>query len=209
MKYIIMCGGTYPNWQKPRQMTEVDGEPLVARTMRLLREHGVTDISISSNDEVFEQFGVPVLKHANDYTSYEHNKDDGLWCNAFYPTDEPTCYLFGDVLFSPSAIQTICDTPTDSVMLFGSKAPFSQYYPKPYREPFAFKVEDTGLLKWAIKETKRLDGIGAFRNRPISWEFWSVVCGTDPNKINNSYVAINDYTCDIDDISDINKVVVR
>jgi molybdopterin-guanine dinucleotide biosynthesis protein A len=63
MKYIIMCGGTYRTFQTPRQLTEIDGEPIIVRTLRLLREHGVDDIAISSNDSVFEQFGVPVLRH--------------------------------------------------------------------------------------------------------------------------------------------------
>ena len=32
MKYIIMCGGQY-SWETPRQMTEIQGEPVVARTI--------------------------------------------------------------------------------------------------------------------------------------------------------------------------------
>ena len=65
MKYIIMCGGTYKRWETPRQLTEICGEPLIARTIRLLRENGISDIAISSNNSVFEQFGVPVLRHDN------------------------------------------------------------------------------------------------------------------------------------------------
>ena len=58
MKYIIMCGGTYKRWETPRQLTEIRGEPIVARTIRLLRENGVSDIAISSNNPVFEQFSL-------------------------------------------------------------------------------------------------------------------------------------------------------
>ena len=50
MFYIIMCGGTYKKWETPRQLTKVCGEPIVARTIRLLREQGVDDIAISSNN---------------------------------------------------------------------------------------------------------------------------------------------------------------
>ena len=32
MKYIIMCGGTYADWQQPRHLTEINGEPIVARS---------------------------------------------------------------------------------------------------------------------------------------------------------------------------------
>lgn len=199
MKYIIMCGGTYTFWDKPRQLIEVKGEPIIARTIRLLREHGAEDIAISSDNPVFERFGVPVLKHDNVYDTSGYNEiTDGYWCNCFYPTDEPTCYLFGDVIFSEEAIRTIVETDTDDIMLFGSKPPFAEEYPKKHIEPFAFKVTDTQHLHNACMGVKELDALGVFDRQPIAWELWAVICGSAPNGINKSYVAINDYTCDID-----------
>ena len=46
MKYIIMCGGQY-GWETPRQMTEIFGDPVVARTIRLLRQEDVADVAIT------------------------------------------------------------------------------------------------------------------------------------------------------------------
>ena len=210
MKYIIMCGGTYPKWgTTPRQLTEIHGEPIVARTIRLLRGAGVDDIAISTNLDVFEQFGLPLLRHENDYVGRKYDDYDGYWCNCFYQTGEPACYIFGDVVFSPDAIRTIVEYDTDKIMLFGSKAPFASNYPKWYIEPFAFKVSDPDLLRWTIKETKRLDSIGAFHRKPIAWEFWNVASGGDPNYINPGYVAINDYTCDIDNPEEIGNVIIH
>ena len=206
MQYIIMCGGDYRVWDTPKQLTEIHGEPIVARTIRLLRASGVKDIAISSNFDGFDAFGVPVLHHDNDYYVRKYNDYDGYWCNSFYITGKPTCYVFGDVIFSPAAIQTIVETETDDIMLFGSKAPFSPEYSKPYIEPFAFKVQDPAVLDWTIKEVKRLDRIGAFYRKPIAWEFWNVAMGGDPNNINPNYIAINDYTCDIDSPDEINLV---
>lgn len=207
MQYIIMCGGDYKVWDAPKQLIEINGEPIVARTMRLLRAAGVTDIAISSNSDSFDAFGVPVLRHENNYFARRYNDCEGQWCNCFYMTDEPTCYIFGDVIFSPAAIQTIVDTETDDIMLFGSKSPFAPEYPKPYIEPFAFKVQDPDLLRWTVKEVKRLDSVGAFYRKPIAWEFWNVAKGGDPNVINQGYVAINDYTCDIDNPDEIEFVM--
>lgn len=208
MKYIIMCGGGYAMWNQPKHLLKVNGEPIVARTIRLLRENGIEDIAISSSNPIFEQFGVPVLRHDNDYYARGYNDNDGSWCSAFYPTDEPTCYLFGDVIFSPAAIRTIIETETDDIMLFGSKEPFAPEYPKPYREPFAFKVANTHHLKKAIERVKFYDSLGKFRRKPIAWELWSVIRGTNIRKINRSYVAINDYTCDIDTPDEIEKVLL-
>ena len=199
MKYIIMCGGTYRKWQQPRHLTDIDGEPLVARTIRQLREAGVDDIAISATDPVFEQFGVPVLKHENTYTANGYSDITGYWCDAFYPTDEPVCYIFGDVVFTPEAIRKIVETETDDIEFFASAPPFAKDYPKPWAEPFALKVVDTKLLKESIALTKQLDALGRFNRKPIMWELWQVITECPLNVIDyNSYTAINDSTCDID-----------
>ena len=199
MKYIIMCGGTYRKWEQPRQLIRIRGEPIVVRTIRLLREADVEDIAISSNNDIFEQFGVPVLRHYNSYDARGYNDCSGHWVDAFYPTDEPTCYIFGDVIFSPEAIKTIVETETDSIQFFGSVPPFAKEYPKPWAEPFALKVVDTDRLKLAISDVKEYALSGLFDRKPIMWELWTVITGGTLNEIDyGSYVAINDYTCDID-----------
>jgi len=202
MKYIITCGGVYRKWQVPRQLLEFRGEPIVARTIRLLRECGVEDIAISSNLPGFDRFGVPVLVHANSYDATAYNDSRGHWCDVFCPTDGPACYLFGDVIFSPAAIRKIVETRTGDIAFFGSKPPFAQEYLKPYIEPFAFKVEDVGHLRRAVEDVKRLDAQGRFLRRPIAWEVWNVISRGPDGDVNTidygSYECINDWTCDID-----------
>lgn len=207
-KYIIMAGGHYAKWETPRQLIEINGEPIIARTIRLLRDAGIQDISISSDNPVFQKrFGVPCLIHANNYFAREYNDMDGYWCNCFYPTDVPTCYIFGDVVFSPEAIRTIVNYDTDDIMLFGSKPPFAPEYPKYYIEPFAFKVADTKHLEEACSDVRQLDDKGMFNRKPIAWETWNVIHGGDPNEIDyDSYVGINDYTCDIDNPEEIETI---
>lgn len=210
MKYIIMCGGTYPKWETIRQLIEINGEPIVARTIRLLRENGIEDIAISSNNPVFEQFGVPVLYHVNTYQSKGYNQNRGYWCDAFYPTHEPTTYLFGDVVYSPAAIKKIIETETDDIAFFGSKPPFSPEYPKLYEEPFCFKVVDTEHLRKAVQKVKDYDAAGVFCRQPIAWEVWNVIRGGDPNQIDfSTVIGINDYTCDIDYPGEIQLISAR
>ena len=199
-----MCGGDYKKWAEPRQLFLVNGEPLVQRTIRLLRECGVDDIAISSNNEIFKAFGVPVLKHKNEWKVYDIEKSDGIWCNAFYPTDYPVCYILGDVVFSKDAIRKIVDTNTDDIEFFASAPPFAENYPKIYAEPFAFKVVDLEHFWAAIAEVKNLDAQKKFDRHPIAWELWQVIKGTEINHIDyDNYTVINDYTCDIDSKEDI------
>lgn len=202
MKYIIMCGGGYPKWETPRQLTKFNDETLVERTIRMLRQVGATDIAISSNDERFEGFGVPVLHHDNSFSF-----PTGSWVEAFYPTEDPACYMFGDVFFSPEGIRKIYTKPTTGIDFFSSVPPFSKNYIKPHAEPFAFKVVDQKRFRAAIDFVKANEYSSIFARRPISWELWQVINGDCVRTINfNNCTVINDYTCDIDDVEDIEKL---
>ena len=203
MKYIIMCGGKYEKWETPKHLVEIHGEPLVARTIRILRESGAEDIAISSNNDGFERFGVEVLRHKNDYVLPVDRDASVPWLDAFYPMTSPVCYLFGDVVFSPEAIRRIIETQTDSIEFFASAKPFAMTYPKRWAEPFAFKVVDTVRFFKAIEQTKKLEKMGAFKRQPVSWELWQVIKSTPLNVIQTNYTVINDYTCDIDTPEDI------
>lgn len=204
MKYIIMCGGSYEKWETPRQLIEINGETIVARTIRLLRENGVNDIVISTNNPAFDIFNVPLLSHNNSYNARGYNDFDGYWCDAFYPMAEPTCYIFGDVIFSPEAIKIIVNTDTDDVEFFASAPPFSKQFKKTSAEPFAVKVVNQRHFREAIEECKRFADKGMFVRKPIMWELWQVIKGTPLNIIDyHNYTVINDYTCDIDEPEDI------
>lgn len=199
MKYIIMCGGQYQRWSTPRQLLKVNGEVILERTIRLLRENGVEDIAISSNNSIFGVWGLPLLMHENSYNANGYDNFTGYWCDAFYPTDEEVCYIFGDVYFSPEAIKTIVETDTDDIEFFASAPPFPPEYRKPWAEPFALKVKNTEHLKNAISLTKQYQDQGLFKRKPIMWELWQVIQATPLNQINyHNYTVINDYTCDID-----------
>lgn len=204
MKYIIMCGGTYDKWKEPKHLTKINGEPIVARTIRLLKENGVDDIAISSNDDRFAALGVPLLKHRNPYHLPKDTDAKTPWLDAFYPMETPVCYIFGDVVFSPEAIKTIVETPTDSIQFFASAKPLPPIYPKRWAEPFAFKVEDLRLFWESVVLAKKYDEKGLFKRQPVSWELWQVIKDTPLNKVDyTNYKVINDYTCDIDTPEDV------
>ena len=202
MKYILMCGGDY-HTEEPRQLWQYGtGISIIERTIMLLQIAGVEDVSISTNDPKFERLGLPILHHKNDFGNGGH------WLEAFYPMDEPCCYIFGDVFFSPQAIKKIVETDTDSVEFFASAPPFSPEYSKQWAEPFAFKVKDTDFFRACINKTIEMADI--FKREPISWELWQVIKGTKPNEIDyTNYVAINDYTTDFDTEKELNSFKIK
>lgn len=203
-RYIIMCGGKYPHLKTPKWLYEINGETLIERTIRQLKDAGIEDIAISSNHNLFDDLGVPVLKHDN---GYDYSKRETYWLDAFYPMTTSVCYLFGDVCFSPSAIDAIVNYKTEDVMFFASGLyAFGADYIKPWAEPFAFKVEDTEYFFKCIEIAKEYDRQGKWNRMPVSWELWQVIRNTTLNSIKYNYVGINDYTCDVDDEEDLEKI---
>lgn len=217
MKYYIMCGGVYHYWKYPKQLSMINDETLIERTVRLLTENGIPkyNIMISANKQLkeildtdprFKDLGVFVFTKANTYDVTEPNVFTGLWTDCFSKRLEPITYLFGDVVYSPEAIKTIVETKTDDIEFFASAPPFASNYCKEWAEPFAFKVVDFWHLRDARIQTELLHYHGAFNRQPIAWEFWQVVKKTEINRIDyTNYTVINDYTCDIDTPEDIYK----
>ena len=212
-KYLIMCGGNYTRWDKPRQLSKINDEVLVERTIRLLKKYGATDIAVTTSldpatYDYFDYLPCEVIHRKNEFTVTPENKITGYYVDAFMLTEEPVCYLFGDVYFSENAIKTIVETEVDGIQFFASAPPFSEDYIKPWAEPFAFKVNDTEKFKKAIEQTKLYKEQGKFKRHPIAWELWQVITNYPLNHIDYySYHAINDYTCDIDKQQDIDKLI--
>lgn len=195
MKYILMCGDP----TNERHLVKIKGEPLVARTIRQLEAEGVREIFISSVNSRMASYG-KLLIHDN---KRAYGLSGGYWLDAFYPMNEPVCYIFGDVVFTDEAIKKIVKTETNSIEFFASAPPFAKDYPKKHAEPFAFKVEDYELFNKSLEHAKRLQDEGKFMREPIAWELWQVIKGTTLNNIiYTNYIAINDSTCDIDEIKD-------
>jgi hypothetical protein len=65
-------------------------------------------------------------------------------------------------------------------------------------------VENVAAFNTAVNDVHVLLNNRAFHRDPIAWELWQVIKGTPLNNIiYTNYVAINDYTCDIDYPADV------
>ena len=205
-KYIILADCSV-GFETPRQLTEINGEPLLKRTIRLLKENGVENIIITSHDKRFSDLGATRYEPLhNDYVPNE----SGYWLNAF-PIElinEPICFLFGDVYYSENAIKKIVNTATKSIMFFCTYNNTDKRYIKHHDEPLAFKVVDYIMFKEHIDRVKTLKDEGKCCREPITWELYRSINGQDINvhEMTGNYIAINDESCDIDTIDDIKKL---
>ena len=67
MQVIIMCGGKYHKFKKHKALTEINGEVLIERTIRLLKENGINEWYISTNDPSFDKYDERgnIIHHVN------------------------------------------------------------------------------------------------------------------------------------------------
>lgn len=208
MRYVILAKGQHKGFKEPRQLSVINGERLLDRTIRLLKENGVNDIIVTGTYKLKDVIVYDPLDNDFDY-----NTESGYWLNAFSNEflNEPVCFIWGDVYFSENAIKTIVNTDTDSTLFFCSYQNKSHRYIKEWDEPFAYKVVDTDLFRTHRDRVKRLFDEGKTERHPIVWELYRSINGIDVNehKLENNVVIINDITCDIDKPGDIKKIEER
>lgn len=210
MKYVIMCGGFYEHFKTPKQLSVIKGERLVDRTIRLLKENGVSEIYISSNDSRFDDCGVERLEHYNSYR-YENGKLNGYWLDAFYPNfddDVKVTYIFGDVYYTENAIKKIVEYKTDKNILFGSAISKNKLH-KNWGEPFAYIVNDYVTFMNGIKDVKKLQDEGKTNRVPIVWELYRYLNNLDINVqrvLDDTFVVIDDVTNDVDSPEKLQKL---
>lgn len=201
MKYVILAySDNVESFKMPRQLAVVNGETLVGRTIRLLKENGVKEVLVTSADKRFDNLGAQ--RYVPLYNDYKPRENKGYWLSAF-PVElmvEPITFLMGDVYYSENAIKTIVNDSTESVLFFCSYKNKDPRYIKHHDEPFGFKVVDCGLFKAHIERVKRLFDEGKTGRHPIAWELYRSINGQDVNvhQMTKNYVAINDETCDVD-----------
>ena len=181
MKYIIMCAGKGKRWKNylgiPKHFVKINGETLIGRTTRILKENNI-DYIITSSDKRYKKYGETIPQSSNDceIDRFENTKDKEI------------CYLYGDVYYTDEALKTIINTPTNEILFFGSD-----------EEIFAIKIIDKPLFMKHKNRVKRLylkNKIG----RCIGWEVYRSLNNIpfDEHIISERYYLINDGTDDID-----------
>lgn len=206
MDVIIMCGGYYDFFEEHKSLSIINGERLIERTTRLLKEMG-HDYYISSNDDRFKEYG-KVLKHENSYR-VENGKIKGYWVDAYFPTDKPTIYLHGDVYYSKDALEKILNLNPSKNTLVGNEIARNIEH-KNWGEPFGYIVVNQDKFRKSINKCKELQDKGLLqRGYAISWELYRVDNGLDPNYmliLDDSYLSINDETIDVDSPEQIKEL---
>lgn len=190
MKYIIMADGQGKRWNNymgvPKHLIELNGERLIDRTVRLLKENDIQNIIVMASDERYKIEGTKLIPQS--IREYEVDRFDLQFLNG------EVCYLYGDVYYTEEAIQKIVETPTDDILVFGRNKP-SEINKKEYGELFAFKVKNADKFKQCVSYIR--NEVIAGRNRGLGWELYS--------HIGCPFILIDDRSEDFDYPKDFDR----
>ena len=115
MKYIIMADGKGTRWQNyndiPKHLIEIDGETLLGRTVRLLKEGDPEcEVIITSHDSRYE------IPGARRYEPLNNNLEIDRFTEELIEDD--VCFLYGDTFYSEKAMNAILTTEPEDMMFF-------------------------------------------------------------------------------------------
>lgn len=202
-KYIIIAAGEATRWGNhlgvPKHFAVINGEPIIKRTVRQLRERDVAqdDIFVVSKD--YELSGVvnvyPKLNHKN------AEADKFLSSRGYWSKHGRTVILLGDVYFTDNAIDKIMNDMNRNWTFYCRPEPHEKYG-YPWGEGFAvsFYPKDIRTAENKLHKITEVYRRGDLK-RCGGWEWARAMANMNLTKHYNElnvYTIISDATNDID-----------
>lgn len=219
MRAIIIAAGDGTRWGDylgiPKHLAPVDNEPILNRTVRLLKENSITDIIVVGPDD--DRYKIPHSKLFVPTRNPSYgDADKFLSSESLWNLDGETITLFGDVFFTNEAVKTIVNIDRQTWTVFGREKS-SNITGGAYGEIFAHYFtskdipkhkESLDILVEAVKKKDAKKGSG--------WEHYKVMQGVRGRDIRRSkiiidsnFVEINDFTEDFDFPDDYDRFIKR
>ena len=202
--YIIACSGEEKRWGNylgcPKHLIKIDGERLLDRTVRLIKNKDESQILIMAYTDEYLVDGTDL--YVPQRSIADHQRYPAIYgSREIWNKNGQTILLYGDVYFTEDAIATIVEDKNNGDIKFYGRENNSQITGKGYGELFAIRFSNqihekilTVLNKLKIKKDK-----GEIQ-RFCYWEFyrsWHNIPLTT-HAIKGNFVTIDDRTDDFD-----------
>jgi len=217
MRAIIIAAGTATRWANyldtPKHLISIDGEPILYRTVRLLKENNVTDIHIVGPvDNRYKVDGCSLFVPVKN--SKMHDADKFLNSETLWSSVDRTIILFGDVYFTENAINTIINLKENTWLaygrFFGSTITGSKY-----GELFghSFYPEHIDNHKKALSRVVNLVD-KRLAKKGNGWEHYRAMQSIPDSEVRihrryDNFIEINDWTEDFDYPNDYDMWIER
>lgn len=207
-KAIIICAGEATRWgnylNTTKHLIEIEGEKLLHRTVRLIKERGIDDITIVVK-EISSDYDIEGSKQYKATLNYEENADADKFLSSkeLWNKESRTLVFYGDCYFTDEAMDTIIGFESEEWTLF-CRPNASEITGTPWGECFAqsFYPKDLERHEQALHYTAEL-----YKNGTISrcggWEHYNAMVGKKDEKVEEhlmttNFVEIDDFTDDFD-----------
>lgn len=207
-----MAGGEDAKWPGPvrRHFMPIGGEPLIERTVRQLRERGVSDVWIVA--PLIPEYRLPGTRPIEpEYREWGHEALNG---RAAWSESGRTIQVYGDTVFSDAAMDTITGFDRRAWQAFGRHAAGGV---SRWGELFAISFWPEHHEPWlaALRHGFDLKSRGIIL-RAGSWEGYRIMAGAEGGQVarHQLYPALftdvgDDLTDDFDTVEEYEALVKR
>ena len=211
VKFLIACSGQSQRWDNymgvAKHLIKINGERLLDRTIRLIRERAKEDytINVIAFDEKYKANGsiLQIPQYETQAEKDEHFANPFLYVSKrWWNSTGTTVILFGDVYFTEDAMDTIITSLYNlNNYAFYGRPDASTFTGCGYGEIFgvSFTRDYSDNLWNTILEVKKLKDENKIK-RFISWEVYRKLqlIDLDRHEIKNNFISIDDFTEDFD-----------
>lgn len=193
MKYVIMADGKGSRWDNhlgiPKHLAKIGGEPLIARTVRLLNELAAGEVIVTSHDSRYEFPGSRRYEPLNNKLEIDRFTTELI--------DDDTCFLYGDTYYTENAMKTIMRTETDDLCFFGN-----------VKSIVAVKVKNGEIFSHHVDRVRQLYLDGEI-DKCKGWQVYQSFTGQNMNespKPDAKFVILDEKTTDINTPEEYEKI---
>ena len=167
-RFVIMADGKGTRWANymgvPKHLVEIDGEPIIGRTVRLLNEmmDGKCEVIITSHDERYEFEGSRRHEPLNNNLEIDRFTQELIADN--------TCFLYGDTYYTEEALREILDTENEDVLFFGNS-----------KSIVAINVRNAAMFEEHVNNVRQLFLDGKIE-KCVGWQVYQSITGQDFGK---------------------------
>lgn len=214
---LIIAGGEGTRWNNylgiPKHLLTIDGQTLIERIVKQLKENGINDIYIVGPDD--DRYKINNSKLVQPKTYYKNLDSDKMLSSMdLWSLTSRTMILFGDTFFTNKAIKKIIDFKKMQFTVYARFNP-SLYTKKRYGEIFAqsfYPIHIQNHYETLLYISQlHLDNI---INRSAAWEHYRAISGARGERVGihrqyKNAIIIDDFTDDFDGPSDYDRFLKR
>lgn len=166
----------------PKHLVEINGEPIISRTVRLLSEltDGQAEVIVTSHDKRYEFEGSRRHEPLNNKLEIDRFTRELI--------ADDTCFLYGDTYYTKDSLARILETEAEDVLFFGNN-----------KSIVAVKIKDSVLFEQHVQKVRTLFLEGRIK-KCVGWQVYQSITGQAfENKatLGEKFILLDEKTTDI------------